>query len=60
MKKLISKINQAVQLVLVSPLKLPSKAMNILRYVALSLGILETVLNEDEAQQEVSTDESME
>lgn len=60
MKKLISKINQAVQLVLVSPLKLPSKAMNIIRYVALSLGILDTVLNDDEAQQEVSTDESME
>ncbi|MND74667.1 hypothetical protein D3C87_466970 [compost metagenome] len=47
MKKILNKIGQVLQVVLAAPLKLPGKAGNILKYIALGLGILETVLEED-------------
>ncbi|MGE8379742.1 MAG: hypothetical protein ACN6PN_15360 [Sphingobacterium sp.] len=48
MKKVFNKIGQVLQLVLAAPVKLPGKVGNILKYVAIGLGILETVLDEDE------------
>lgn len=36
-----------LQVVLAAPLKLPGKAGNILKYIALGLGILETVIEEE-------------
>jgi len=47
MKKILNKIGQVLQVVLAAPVKLPAKAGNILKYIALGLGIMETVLEED-------------
>lgn len=46
MKKVIRKISQAIQVVLLAPIKLPAKAMNVLRYVAVGLGIIEQVMDD--------------
>ncbi|RZF60240.1 hypothetical protein [Sphingobacterium corticibacterium] len=48
MHKIIKKISQAVQVVLLAPIKLPGKAMNVLRYIAVGLGIIEQVLEKEE------------
>lgn len=47
MKKILRKIGQVLQVVLAAPVKLPGKAANIVKYIALGLGILETVIEED-------------
>ena len=44
MNKILKKISAAVQLILLAPVKLPAKAMNVIKYVALGLGILEKVI----------------
>ena len=54
MKKIFNRIGQVLQLVLAAPVKLPGKVGNVLKYVALGLGILETVLEEDEPPPEVN------
>lgn len=54
MKKIFNKIGQVLQLVLAAPVKLPRKVGNVLKYLALGLGIVETVLDEAEPQREVS------
>ncbi|WP_164121784.1 hypothetical protein [Sphingobacterium sp. xlx-130] len=46
MYKILKKISAVVQLVLLAPVKLPGKALGIIKYVALGLGILETVISE--------------
>ncbi|WP_164126187.1 hypothetical protein [Sphingobacterium luzhongxinii] len=46
MNKILKKISAVVQLVLLAPVKLPGKALGIIKYVALGLGILETVISE--------------
>ncbi len=48
MNKIINKIGNVLQLLLAAPIKLPGKALNIARYIALGLGIIETVINEKE------------
>ena len=48
MNKIIKKISQAVQVLLLAPIKLPGKAMNIIKYVAVGLGILEAVTSREE------------
>ena len=48
MKKIINKIGTVLGLVLSAPIKLPGKALNIIRYLALGLGIVESVINEDD------------
>ena len=53
MKKIFNKIGQVLQLVLAAPVKLPGKVGNVLKYLALGLGILETVLDEAKSQPEV-------
>ena len=45
MKKIIRKISQAVQVVLLAPIKLPAKAMSVLKYIAVGLGIIEQVMD---------------
>ena len=45
MKKLVRKISQAVQVVLLTPIKLPAKAMSVLKYIAVGLGIIEQVMD---------------
>jgi len=49
MKKILNKIGQVLRVVMAAPVHLPGKAMHILKYVALGLGILETVLEEEPA-----------
>lgn len=46
MKKIFNKIGQVLQLLLTAPVKLPGKVGNVLKYLALGLGIVETVLDE--------------
>jgi hypothetical protein len=46
MKKVISKISQVLQVILLAPVKLPGKALNIIKYIALGLGVVETVLDD--------------
>lgn len=47
MKEIIRKISQAVQVVLLAPIKLPAKALNVLKYIAVGLGIIEQVIQDD-------------
>ena len=49
MKKIFNKIGQVLQLLLTAPVKLPGKVGNVLKYLALGLGIVETVLDEAES-----------
>lgn len=48
MKKIVNKIGKVLGLVLAAPIKLPGKALNIVRYIALGLGIIESVIDEDD------------
>jgi len=50
MKKIIHTLSKAVQLVLAAPVKLPAKVVQVVRYVAVALGILETVVGNEEQQ----------
>jgi hypothetical protein len=52
MKKIFNKVGQVLQLLLAAPVKLPGKVGNVLKYLALGLGILETVLDEAKSQPE--------
>ncbi|WP_164112078.1 MULTISPECIES: hypothetical protein [Sphingobacterium] len=54
MHKIIKKISQAVQVLLLSPIKLPGKALNIIKYVAVGLGVLEAITSEKRDEQEGS------
>ncbi|WP_286851381.1 MULTISPECIES: hypothetical protein [Sphingobacterium] len=47
MKKILNKIGKVLQVVLAAPIKWPGKAGNILKYIAVGLGILETVMEEE-------------
>ena len=47
MRQLIKKISRAVQVVLLAPIKLPAKALNVLKYIAIGLGIIEQVIQDD-------------
>ncbi|WP_343556855.1 hypothetical protein [Sphingobacterium sp.] len=47
MKKILNKIGQVLQVVLAAPVKWPGKAGNILKYIAVGLGILETVMEQE-------------
>jgi len=47
MKKILNKIGRLLQVVLTAPVKLPGKAVNVLKYLVLGLGILETVIEEE-------------
>lgn len=60
MKKIIQKISRALQVVLLAPIKLPGKALNIIKYIALGLGVVETVLeNKDKKEAEESLPDLM-
>ncbi len=56
MKKIINTMSKAVQVVLAAPVKLPAKVVQVVRYVAVALGILETVIGNEE-QQKLQTGE---
>lgn len=50
MKKVLSKISRVLQVVLLAPVKFPGKALNIIRYIALGLGVVETVLDDKDKE----------
>jgi len=47
MKKIVDKIAKVLQVILLAPVKLPNKALNIAKYIALGLGIVESLLEKD-------------
>jgi len=47
MKKILKKIGQVLQVVLAAPVKWPGKVGNIMKYIAVGLGILETVMEQE-------------
>ncbi|GGH16527.1 hypothetical protein FAZ19_05705 [Sphingobacterium alkalisoli] len=57
MRNIINKISRALQVVLLAPIKLPGKAVNILKYVAVGLGIIESVLDKGEKESEIRDQE---
>lgn len=57
MKKIIRKISQAVQVVLLAPIKLPAKTMSVLKYIAVGLGIIEQVMDDGKDKPEVERKE---
>ncbi|UQA77600.1 hypothetical protein K2F45_11695 [Sphingobacterium siyangense] len=59
MKKILNKIGKVLQVVLAAPVKWPGKAGNILKYIAVGLGILETVMEEEKPPPESSTDDAI-
>ena len=46
MNKFLKKISAVVQMVLLAPVKLPGQALNVIKYIALGLGILEAVVSD--------------
>ncbi len=48
MKKIIKKISDAIQIILLAPVKLPAKVLNIFKYIGLGMGILESVIAEEQ------------
>ena len=64
MKKIINKIGRALQVILLAPIKLPGKVMDILKYLAIGVGIIESVIDEkgetekDRMEEEGGPDES--
>ncbi|MEN5376530.1 hypothetical protein [Sphingobacterium kitahiroshimense] len=52
MKKIIKKISGAIQIILLAPVKLPGKFLNVIKYIGLGLGILESVIVDSEEQEE--------
>lgn len=48
MKKIIRKIGLGLRVILTAPVKLPGKAVAILRYIALGIGVIETVIDDKE------------
>ncbi|MGA6119811.1 hypothetical protein [Sphingobacterium anhuiense] len=48
MKKIIKKISGAIQIILLAPVKLPAKVLNIFKYIGLGMGIIESVIAEEE------------
>lgn len=51
MKKIITKINRALQVVLLAPIKWPGKALQMFKYIALGLGVVETVLDDPDKKE---------
>jgi len=58
MKSIIKKISRALQVILMAPVKLPAKIAGIVQYLALGLGIVESVLDEDDKVDSGGTEES--
>lgn len=52
MKKIIKKISGAIQVILLAPVKLPGKLINIIKYIGLGLGVLESVIVDKDEQEQ--------
>ncbi|WP_196937496.1 hypothetical protein [Sphingobacterium pedocola] len=58
MKNIINKISRAVQVILLAPIKLPGKALKIIKYVAVGLGVLESVMDNGKQESETGDQEA--
>lgn len=58
MKSIVKKISRALQVILMAPVKLPAKIAGVLKYVALGLGVIESVLDGDDKVDSEETKES--
>jgi len=54
MKKILNKLGQVLQVVLAAPVKWPGKVGNIMKYIAVGLGILETIMEQEKPPPEKS------
>lgn len=50
MKKILDKIGKVLEVILLAPVKLPIKVLNIAKYITLGLGIAESVLEKDKGE----------
>ncbi|NGM62669.1 hypothetical protein G5B30_12155 [Sphingobacterium sp. SGG-5] len=57
MKKIINKLSKAVQLVLAAPIKLPAKIQQVVKYVAVALGIIDAVIQEEKPEPQAGEEE---
>ncbi|MNG74720.1 hypothetical protein D3C87_1007310 [compost metagenome] len=56
MKKIINKIGRVLQVILLAPVKLPGKALDILKYLSIGVGIIESVIDEKKEPEKEETD----
>ncbi|WP_286862245.1 MULTISPECIES: hypothetical protein [Sphingobacterium] len=56
MKKIINKIRRVLQVILLAPVKLPGKALDILKYLSIGVGIIESVIDEKKEPEKEETD----
>lgn len=56
MKKIINKIGRAIEVILLAPIKLPGKTMDILKYLAIGVGIIESVIDDKKEIEREETD----
>lgn len=52
MKKIIEKISGALLVLLLAPIKLPGKGLHVIEYIALDLGVVETLLEDKDKKME--------
>lgn len=56
MKKILKIVSRTVQIVLATPVKLPAKVVQVTKYLALVLGILEAAIPEEDKSKEEGSD----
>lgn len=59
MKRIISKIRRALQVILLAPIKLPGKALDVIKYLAIAVGIVESVIDEEKETDGERTEEEV-
>lgn len=60
MKSILKKLSTAVQLVLAAPVKLPAKVTQVVKYVAVALGIINAVIDDKSKSPEMEEKEGSE
>jgi hypothetical protein len=53
MKKIINKISGVIQVILLAPVKLPGKVLDIIKYIGLGLGIIESVIADQDDKKDM-------
>lgn len=56
MKKIINKIGRALEVILLAPVKLPGKAVDIIKYIAIGIGIIESVIDGKDGDEKEESD----
>ncbi len=53
MKKIIKKISGVIQVILLAPVKLPGKILDIIKYIGFGLGIIESVIADEDDKKDM-------